>query len=226
MKRIALLLAPLALAVPAAHSAEPFEGKVAFTMTSGAGVPNEVSYTIKGAHVLISAGNAVGIIMDRDKNEVTMMMPQQRMYMVRPLPQPPAGLQAPNGATQGVSLQDTGATEKILGYSCKKYLVKTSSSTTELWLTDQLGSFIGLGQAMGGGRPGGRTGPVQAWEQALQGKNFFPMRVVGQNSSGAEMFRLEVNAVDKQPVEDSVFSPPADWKKLDLGSMMGGFAPH
>jgi len=226
MKKFALLLAPFALAAPAAHSAEPFEGKVTFTMTSGAGVPNEVSYTIKGAHVLISAGNAVGIIMDRDKNEVTMMMPQQRMYMVRPLPQPPANLQAPNGAPQGVSLQETGTTEEILGYTCKKYLIKANSSTTELWLTEQLGSFIGLGQAMSGGRPGGRTGPAQAWEQALQGKNFFPMRVVGQNGSGAETFRLEVNAVDKQPVEDSVFSPPADWRKFDLGSMMGGFAPH
>ena len=226
MMKFALFLATLALVAPAARSAESFEGKVTFTMTSGAGVPNEVSYSIKGTHLLISAGNAAGIILDRDKNEVTIMMPQQRMYMVRPLPQPPAGLQSSISASKGVSLQETGATEEILGYTCKKYLLKTDSSTTELWLTDQLGSFIGLGAAMGGGRPGGRAGPAQAWEQALQGKNFFPMRVVGQNSSGAQTFRLEVTAVAKQPVDDSVFSPPDDWKKIDLGAMMGGFAPH
>jgi hypothetical protein len=79
---------------------------------------------------------------------------------------------------------------------------------------------------MGGGRPGGGGGQPQPWEQALFGKSLFPMRIVGSGSDGVETFHLEVASVDRQPVDDSVFSPPADWKKFDLGSMMGGFTPH
>jgi hypothetical protein len=186
-----------------------------------------MTYSMKGSRVLISMENTAGIIMDRDKNEITIMMPQQRMYMVRPMPQAQANGQAPNGAPQDVSLQETGVTETILGYACTKYLVKSKNSTTELWLTDQLGSFAGFSQGMGGGRPGGgRGGMPQAWEQALHGKNFFPMRIVESAGGGTQSFRLEVTAVDKQPMDDSAFAPPADWQKFDVGAMMGGFAPH
>lgn len=229
MRILTPYLAIAALVAPASLSAESFEGKVTMQMTGRGGTAQEVSYTMKGSRVLIGIGTMAGVIMDRDKNEITVLMPQQRMYMVRPMPQVPANPQAPNGAPNDVSFQETGVTEKILGYTCTKYLVKSKGSTTELWVTDQLGSFAGFGPGMGGGRPGGGRGSLpQPWEQALRGKNFFPMRVVGTGAGkgGAETFRLEVTAVDRQPVDDSALAPPADWQKLDVGAMMGGFAPH
>jgi hypothetical protein len=226
MKILTPILVVAALAAPAARAADSFEGKVTMKMTDGKGAAQEITYSMKGSRVLISMGSA-GMIMDRDKNEMTIMMPQQRMYMVRPMPQMQANPKAPAGAPQDTTLEETGVTETILGYPCTKYLVKSGKSTTELWLTDQLGSFMGFSSAMGGGRPGaGRGSAPQAWEQALHGKNFFPMRIVGSANGGGQTFRLEVTAIDKQPLDDSAFSPPADWQKFDMGAMMGGFGPH
>src|ERR1035438_4784246 len=170
MRILTPYLAIAALVAPASLSAESFEGKVTMQMTGRGGTAQEVSYTMKGSRVLIGIGTMAGVIMDRDKNEITVLMPQQRMYMVRPMPQVPANPQAPNGAPNDVSFQETGVTEKILGYTCTKYLVKSKGSTTELWVTDQLGSFAGFGPGMGGGRPGGGRGSLpQPWEQGLRG---------------------------------------------------------
>jgi hypothetical protein len=233
MKTLIPILVIAALAAPAARSADTFEGKVTMKMTSRGGAANEITYSMKGSRVLITMGNMGGmgsVVMDRDTNEITIMMPQQKMYMVQSIPQPPANPQTPNGPPQDTSLQETGVTETILGYTCTKYIVKSNKSTTEMWLTDQLGSFAGFSSAMGRGRPGaGRSSMPQAWEQALHGKNFFPMRIVESLNGGAESFRLEVTGIDKQPVDDSEFTPPADWKKFDMGGMMGGmggFGPH
>jgi hypothetical protein len=230
MKKLTPLLAILALALPAAHSTEPFEGKVTMKISGPDQADHEISYTIKGSRVLITMGAMGSVIMDRERNEITMLMPQQRMYMVQPIPQPPPDSQAPTGAPDDVSMQVTGVTDKILGYACTKYLLKSKKSTTELWLTDQLGSFAGFGPGAGGGPMGGagrgRAAAPQAWEEALRGKNFFPMRIVAVAANGTESFRLEVTSIDRQAVDDSDLAPPADWKKLDVGAMMGGFGPH
>jgi hypothetical protein len=47
------------------------------------------------------------------------------------------------------------------------------------------------------------------------------MRVVT-SAGGKEKFRLEVTAVEKEALPDSLFAAPADWRKFDIGSMMGG----
>jgi hypothetical protein len=80
-----------------------------------------------------------------------------------------------------------------------------------------------------------------AWERALEGKDLFPLRVVGyekgkprsekgksaekskgKNASGNESFRMEVTAIDKAPLPDTLFNPPAGYQKFDMGGMMKG----
>ena len=74
---------------------------------------------------------------------------------------------------------------------------------------------------MGGGRKRGGP-PSQAWERALAGKDLFPLRVVGLDRSGKETFRMEVTSIEKQTLPDSLFVPPADYTKMDMGGMMQG----
>lgn len=94
---------------------------------------------------------------------------------------------------------------------------------------------------MGRGRAPSAT---PAWERALEGKDMFPLRVIGYEkgkprsekgksseksrgkSAGAnESFRMEVTAIDKTPLPDSLFNPPAGYKKFDMGGMMKGMIP-
>jgi hypothetical protein len=231
MKLIPAIAPICALLLPCALAAESFEGTVTMSITSSSkDGPQSMNFSIKEGFMrmdMASSKGAMSSIMDFKNNQMIILMAQQRMYMVQPLPQP--GAQAPSPAegspapkparaTAPESFQDTGVKETILGYECTKYLATGAEGTSEIWVTDQLGTFTGLYH---GGGPGRRPQGAPAWESALKGKNFFPMRVVT-TTNGKGTFKLEVTAVDKTSLPDSLFAPPEGWTKFDMGAMMGG----
>jgi hypothetical protein len=138
------------------------------------------------------------------------------------------------------TLEKIDGTEKILGYDCGLYVVKRKDSTTQLWLTEQLGAFVGFGLDAGKGSkssapmsppsPGGAPGRASAsnpnsWESLVAGKNLFPLRVITIITEGQETSRLEAAGVEKKSLSDSDFAPPAGWEKFDMGSMMRSMLP-
>ena len=217
-----VFLAGLLLA-PAALLAASFEGKVSFKMTSGRGQPQEIKYNIKGDKVRIEMPGQKsmgGMIMDTSKKEMTMIMDEQKSYMVMALPQ--AAIDAAANKTDDVKLEKTGETEKILGHTATKYISTHEGTKTDLWLAEGLGTFMGFNQNPMGGK---RAAAPQAWERALAGKELFPMRVVGKDKGGKESFRMEVTSIEKQSLPDSLFAPPDGYKKFDMGAMMKGMIP-
>jgi hypothetical protein len=191
--------------------------------------PQAFTYSIKGDLVRIDVNTArgqAGMIMDMKNHQMIILMAQQQMYMIQPMGLNPGNPQAsPSGApaahTAGApangSFTNTGIKEDILGYSCTKLIVSSEKGTADIWVTDQLGNFAGLMQ----GGFGRRQQPPAEWENALKGVGFFPMRVVNTLKDG-KVFKLEVTAVDKESLPDSLFSPPEGWRKFDMGAMMGG----
>jgi hypothetical protein len=230
MSRLTSYLAIAALAVSPAVSAATFEGKVEMTISANGFPPQPITYQIRDQQLrmdmaLGQPGAGTTLIMDWKKQQVMVVVEQQQMYMTRPMPtmvdvpDPQGGAAAKAQLDQ--SFVDTGKTEKVLGYTCKQYTNTANGITTRLWLTDQLGLFKGLGSELNGS---GASNGMHAWEKALQGKEAFPLRVIGTDASGKEKYRLEVTSVAKQALPDSTFQPPADYKPLDIGEMMG--MPH
>lgn len=217
------LLTPLvviaALLASAPLSAKEFEGTIRMKLSDGRKGAIPVEYSVKGAmlrtDMQAEEGMTATMIMDFTKQEMIMLMPGQPMYMVMPLKQ--ATAKAAEHVGEQPELVNTGETEVILGYKCTKYLVKSKEAVTEIWATDEIGAFQGLGRAMGGGQP---SAPP-SWEQALSGKGFFPLRVVSAPGS-KKAFRLEVTAVEPKALPASHFAPPAGYQKFDMGGMMQG----
>lgn len=222
------LLAVAALATPAVLSAATFEGTVRMKITGPRNGAHELTQHIKDGLVrsdVEMGGRTMSMIMDTQKHEMTILMPQQRMYMVHELPTPGAQPEHNHQPPDDATLEKTGETEKILGYTCTKYVVKEprQNTTTDLWLTDELGNFTGLGSGPGPMSMGRRAGPPRAaWEKALAGKDAFPLRVVTHDANGEEKFRLEATEVKRESQPDSLFTPPADFRKFDMGAMMQG----
>ncbi len=221
MKNSCLYMLVAASLAPVAFAASPFEGKVTFKMTSGRNAPQEMRYAIKGDKVRIEmAGQKEmgGMIMDMTKSEMVMLMDEQKMYMVMPINE---------GAAQGrksgpePTLEKTGETEKILGYTAEKYISTHEGTKTDLWLSEGLGAFAAFRPNATGGRSGRGNTPPPGWERALAGKPLFPLRVVGHDKAGKENFRMEATAIDKQALPDGMFAPPADYQKFDMGGMGG-----
>ncbi len=229
MKKSSSFLLACALLIPTALPAASFEGKVRFKITSGK-TAQDMDYSVKNGLARIdvqSKDGTASVIMDPAKQEVTILIPEQKMYMVQSIAGKDGAAAAAGVDPANTSFEKTGATEKILGYICTKYIAKNKDSSTEIWATEDLGTFMGTGP--GGGSPfgGGKRGGAgaQAWEAALVGKNFFPLRVVSQNSSGKEITRMEATAVEKKSIPDSEFAPPDGFQKFDMGAMMRGMMP-
>jgi hypothetical protein len=230
MKLILSLVPLCAMLLPCALSAATFEGKVTMTMTATGSKDGSqtINYSIKEGYMRMDVTGVKGggaFITDFKNRQIIILIPQQRMYMVKSLPDPstyqkPAtpGAIPRTSDTSHTSFRDTGVKETILGYECEKYEVTTSKATTDIWATDQLGMFGGLSMAGASGR---HSPAPQEWESVIKGSGFFPLRV-SSNDGGKEKFRLEVTAVEKTSLPDSLFTPPDGWHKFDLGSMLGG----
>ena len=162
MKKLLVpVLLLLACTAPAGLHAKDFEGTIQMTMTDGRNKAMPLAYSIKGHQIrtdIQTGGMNATAILDFKKMEMIMLMPGQPMYMVMPLEQ--AAEAASGHKPDDVKLEKTGVTETIIGYTCTKYVVTSKDGVTELWATEELGSFRGLGSSMGGGM--GKAPPAVA----------------------------------------------------------------
>lgn len=229
MKTAFRCLVAIALLVPLASSAASFEGKVTMNMTGPRGRSMPVTYNLKDGKVRVDMdagdGRGASMIMDPAKQEAIMLMPQQKRYMLQSITKPNEAAND-DAKSPEVKVERTNDHEKILGYDATKYVAKTSDGTTEIWATEALGTFMGLGTGgpmAGPGRRGGRgNATARAWEDAFRGKDAFPLRVVTRSADGGETFRMEATSIEKQNLPDSLFVPPTDYEKFDMGTMMRG----
>lgn len=213
-------------------AADAYEGKVTLALTADKGRSQEMNYSMKGRKLRMdmnTEGHTSSTIMDMEKLEMVMLMPEQKTYMVMPIKQPAVD-QAAKNVESNTDVQRTGKTEKILGYTCDQILVtdKTKGTVTEIWVANDLGTFMGLGSGGGGG--GGmfgshkNSGPAAAkWEEVLKGKGGFPLRVISRDGGGKQTFKMEATKIEPGPQPESLFAPPADYEKFSmpgLGDML------
>jgi hypothetical protein len=226
MNKITSLLLCLLFA-PAVIFAGNFEGKIRFSMKSPRhDQPTFMDYSMKEGFVRIditgtdsrSQGKTITSIWDLNKHEMYTLMPDQKMYMVMKTDDIAALAQ---GAQTDVQIEKTGETEKILGYTATKYLVKDTArdTTSEVWTADGIGTFINA--AMGFKKKGGMS-PV---EKELAARGAFPLRMISHDSSGAETSRMEAVSIDKKSIPDDTFTVPGDYHAFSLGNLLGGFNP-
>jgi hypothetical protein len=229
LRYLTLLLGMLALA--AGLCAKDFEGMIRLKMTpqdksakNSNGDPSMfMNYYVKRGLMRVDMelgnGKTAASIIDPVKHEMTMLMPEQKRYMVMKMPEAKKTdeVAAPS---KDVEFVRTGETDTILGYKCEKIIVKSKDGEAEIWGAEGLGMF----QSMGGHGPMGRPAPKSAWEASLAEHGFFPLRMVSHDKSGKELMRMEAVAIDPKSPDGSLFVPPADYQKLEMPSF-GGMNP-
>jgi hypothetical protein len=228
MKKLLTSLLAGVLLLPAVLSGATFEGAVRIKMTSGKDTV-ETDYLLKNnrarATMHMGKQTVMTTITDYDKMETLMLMPEQKMYMVVSMKSVIDNANANAAQDPKFKFEKTGVKEKILGYTCEKYLMTSSDTNMEMWMTEELGTYMGMANAMNGRGGRGQAPQTQGWEKAIAGKNLFPMRMIGLDLKGKENFRWETVSVDKKSVPDSEFTPPADFQKFQMpamGDMMKG----
>jgi hypothetical protein len=225
MKTHRILVALIGMfALSAGLLAKGFEGKVRQQMTTPENTRGSVfiNYLIKENFLRMEMevdptkpNKIMATIVDVTKRQIYILMPDQKMYMVKAMPEPsktePAGTPA-----QQAELIRTGETDTILGYKCEKLIAKNKDGITEIWGAEGIGYFMGASA-----NPMGRAAPRNSWEAGLSKNGFFPLRVVSKDTSGKERMRMETVAIEPKSFPDSTFVPPEDYKKFEMPSIPG-----
>lgn len=215
------LPALVTLVLPAAA----FEGTIRFDLKAER-ESQPLIYSLKGDRARFEIPQAGGpggasAIVNLSKQEMYMMVPEQRMYLVMSLQQTPGvSSPEPSKATE-LTFEDTGETAEILGRECRKYLITDRKSTTEVWGAKGMGTFMAQ---FGGGNPM-QGGSIPDWQQELGAQGFFPLRVIGRDSRGQETFRMEATQIEERPLSDDLFAVPEDYQQLDMTDLLRGLAP-
>lgn len=225
------------LTAASTFAADAFEGKVSLAVSAEKGRTQDINYIMKGKKLRMdmnAEGRTMSTIMDMEKLEMLMLMPEQNMYMVMPIKQAvdKAVERSNKTGDSNADIERTGKTEKILGYTCDQILVtdKQKGTVTELWVATGLGTFMGLsgggpaggGGGMFGGRRGGGGGAAAAkWEEVLKGKGGFPLRVISRDAKGKESYKMEATKIDPSSQPDSLFVPPPGYQKFQMPDMSG-----
>jgi len=209
-------LTPANAARAKSAAVKPFEGTATIKITHDRVGTHVLDYKVKSSRLrtelqVSEAARAVTIV-DFFNNEVFVLLPGQPLFVTMSLQNSAKVALGHNIDT--VAIEPTRARKKILGYRCTKYLVRHESDAFEVWATDQLGSFMGLGLAV---EAEAKLSPP--WVSALAGKGFFPLRV--QSLPGSKnTLSMETLAVQQHTHDDDLFVPPPSYREFQMGGLV------
>jgi hypothetical protein len=203
MKPLPFLLTACLLA--GASTVAAFEGTITMTLTAGK-MSRPVVYYFKGDNLRFEStpekGPTTVGLLDAKTGNMDVLMVEQKMYMRVGAPK--------KRGSPDATIEATGRSEEIAGYTCTEYIVHDKKNIIEVWGTTDLGKMPNLAEAFG------NRGRRSAWEIFAAEREIFALRVVTKNSKGKETSRLECTAVEAKSLDENLFLVPADFTQLKM----------
>ncbi len=212
---LALVLNPLSI------RAGEFEGVLHMTMSHMAsGGASAMDWYLKGDKARVEMSRGEGqknvMIFDAQSRIMQMAMPGQKSYM-----------EISMGGDRGEHLKDalekqsverTGKTDKIAGYSCEVWRIMDKE-------TNRLKNDICVAKGFGKAATfwidpkDMRRSSQPAWVKQLIEEGGFGLRSVHYDAQGKESSRMEVTSIDKKRLDAGLFAFPSDWPRHDMSGM-------
>jgi hypothetical protein len=190
------------------YAQDQFEGKVTFNVYDD-GESHTVEYFVKDNKIRFDAneeGQQGQIVMDPSAKQVMIIMPQQKMYMVMPIPDTNMDSDNSGKMDDDTKFVKTGETKEILGYTAEKWTYKDGNDVGEAWMTKDVGALRLFNNPMQEDKPD--------WQKDLEGAGYFPLLVL---ENGKKVY--EVTKVEKKSLDESMFEAPAGFQKMDMPMM-------
>lgn len=220
MKHISLIIG-LILAV-VCQAEETFEGTYTMEM-SGEGDSAKITIWTKDSHIRMSIASKdmPGEMILRDgMSTMLMIMPAQRIYMEMQIPDMTDKLSEKFGNPGGepsdeMPFKKTGKTKKIEGFEAHQFMYEKGAEKMSVWATEELGAM-----------PMARGPVMQGYAAAMQKitglEAFFPLEMTSYKNGKMES-RMVIKDVDKKELPESMFLPPAGYRRMSMPTGMGGF---
>jgi hypothetical protein len=230
---------------PSSSSASPsspggggnFEGTVTAKMFGG-DKDIQLNYSIKGALSRIETSateerqSFTGVmILDMKSGKQLMLMPPAKTYMEMNLKEIGEQFKGGEDSTKVPKLTPTGKQETIAGYTCEHWLVGEDQKT-DMCVAKGIG-FFGFGSNEQSGGPLNALRNLNIDPQIaaqIEGnpelKKFveggaFPLKIT-QIEDGQPRTIMEVTGIERKTLDDSLFTIPPGYKKMEIPGMPSG----
>ncbi len=204
-------------------AAQGFEGVVVWQVAQGQGTMTQMYKGTKVRTEMNQGGREGVMLLDNTMTTMTMIMPQQKMYMTMDL----KGMAAMGGPSHDMDhtppkITATGKTETIAGRTCEIYRYAEAAGkpeTMEMCVAKGMGFFMmGQGPMGGGGGPLGNLAKAAANPEyaKLYKDGFFPLRL-SQLEGGTPKLMMQAQSVEAKSLDASLFTVPAGFSEMKMG---------
>ena len=217
-----VIVGSLALSVcPLSVQAGDFEGilHMATTHAATAG-SSSMDWYLKGEKARVEMSRGEGqtnvMIFDARTRTMQMAMPGKKSYME-------INMEGERGehlkeVLEKQTVERTGKTDKIAGYSCEIWRIKDKESSgpkTDICVAKGFGKaatfWVDPKEMRRSSQPG--------WVKQLVEEGGFGLRSIHYDEQGKESSRMEVTSIDKKILDAGLFAFPADWAKQNMSAM-------
>jgi hypothetical protein len=217
-----------------------FEGVIAMQVKTPASKPMEMTYFVKGERARVETsmpespmGSAV-MLWDMPNGKMTMLLPPMKAYMTFDAKEMGDEIRAgqekdASGEAKFPKLTATGKTETIAGHQCEHYLMGDKQEI-DMCVAKGLGYF-GMGNQAGGmaamknlifsPKMLAEAAAHPEWVKLLQG-GAFPLKMTV-SEGGKPGVTMEATKIERKPLDDALFTVPADYKEQKMPAMPKGF---
>lgn len=203
------------LCLAAVGAGAEFEGIIVLNETSE-GTTVQQQWALKGDRLRFEefGGDMENgaMIFDAKKKVMYNVRPDEKIYLE--IPTAEASKAVPDVVDDTVVIK-TGKSDKVAGYTCEIYRTtdKSDGSTGEVCMARGIANAA-MSAMMGA--QAGSTSLLPAWMQEMFKDGGFPIKGVNRDSHGKEEARWEATKIEKKPLDDRLFLPPAGYTKQDL----------
>lgn len=203
----------------------------------GSDQPLEIKYAIKGTRSRIETQLSRGssqtgvMLLDLSSGTQTMLMPQTKTYMTMNWGETAEMMMKNAGddsSDDTFKATTTGKTETVAGVTCQHWLIGDKQDM-DVCLARGLGYFGGGGQSGGvfdklknlamKDKMKTQLAANPEFAKFVEG-GAFPLKM-SRIENGQSKTIMEVTSVERKPLDDSLFTVPADYKKMEIPGLPG-----
>jgi hypothetical protein len=209
----ALVVGALVYAASPAVARAQFEGVITMKVQQpGGAAPMEIRQFVRGGTTRTEMTGPMGemaMIADVTKGLGYMVLPARQTYMQMALPNQAQATERMRGAAVQPKVSRTGRKETIAGYSCEHWNVQVDTVSFDACMASGLPVWSSV---MQGGGMGGRRGGGTGWLSMVGDGSLFPLRVT---RTGSSVPMVEVTSIEKKTLSPALFTPPANFEKVE-----------
>lgn len=201
-----------------------FEGTILLKDVSGGEVSTQ-RLSFKGERLRLEEtgprADGSALILDGRTRESLMIDPDEQAYF--PFPWPSSSTEDAAREADAVVVTNTGKRAHVAGHACDLYLErdKAGGGMTEFCLAKELGGPVLFGLT---GSDSAIASFLPTWMAPMIKDGAFPIRAIERDKAGKEISRFEATKIESKRLADSLFAPPAGYRRMNMEEMGRGGA--